>query len=169
MKIEQGQVREFMVKADQEIPDRPTMPSPKIRELRVRLIAEELLELCEAFDIDISIKRVKNVPQANHCAVEMPIATTTDTDLVEAYDALLDLLVVVIGSGIALGMDLTPGWEEVHRSNMSKFIDGYLREDGKWIKGPSYIPAQLTGIIQSQTDAAKLKDRQLLLENMPPK
>lgn len=34
-------------------------------------------------------------------------------------------------------------FDEIHRSNMTKFIDGHRREDGKWIKGPSYTPANL--------------------------
>lgn len=70
--------------------------------------------------------------------------------ITNAYDATLDLKVVVIGTGVAMGVDLEPGWEEVHRSNMSKFIDGYKREDGKWIKGPSYSPANLGPILEAQ-------------------
>jgi predicted HAD superfamily Cof-like phosphohydrolase len=69
-------------------------------------------------------------------------------DIVEAYDALLDLEVVTTGSAVAFGLDTEPGWQEVHRSNMSKFIDGHRREDGKWVKGPSYSPAKLAPIIE---------------------
>ncbi len=119
----QHDVQQFMQKADQLQPDKPTMPSEDVKQLRVNLIYEELTEL------RLALK---------------------DNDLVEAYDAIIDLLVVTIGTANALGMRLQPGWDEVHRSNMSKFIDGHKREDGKWVKGPSYSPAELKPIIEEQ-------------------
>lgn len=62
-------------------------------------------------------------------------------------DALCDLLVVVYGGGHTYGLDLDAGFEEVHRSNMSKLgEDGkpIKREnDGKVLKGPNYFPPNL--------------------------
>ncbi len=136
-----------MINAGQDIPAQPTLATTKVRELRVRLIAEELLELCEALNVSIRLDNIRS----ETCAVE---ARETPPDsvqrLCDSYDAILDLLVVVIGTGVALGLELEPGWEEVHRSNMSKFIDGYRREDGKWVKGPSYSPADLRPFILDQ-------------------
>lgn len=123
MKSEQAQVREFMVKAGQATPDKPTMCDDDVYLLRVKLIQEELEEFEKAL---------------------------YEKNLVETYDAILDLLVVTIGAAVALGLDLEPGWQEVHRSNMSKFIDGHRREDGKWVKGPSYSPANLAPIVEAQ-------------------
>jgi len=117
MKTEQQQITDFMIKAGQDCPERPVMPSVVVRELRYNLIREELSELSEAF--------CKN-------------------DLVEVADAIADLLVVTIGCAVACGIDIQPVWDEVHRSNMSKFIDGYKREDGKWVKGPSYSQQTLS-------------------------
>ena len=140
MKKEQEQIREFMVKAGQDTPARPVMPNADVRKLRVKLIAEELCELAESFGFDIEILNGEvNV-----------FSNGATTNLTESYDAILDLLVVTIGAGVAIGTDLEPGWQEVHRSNMSKFIDGHRREDGKWVKGPSYSPAQLAPIIEAQ-------------------
>lgn len=124
---EQDDVREFMLKAGQECPGKPTVPPVETMALRIRLIAEEFGELTEAMG---------------------------DKSLVKVYDALLDLQVVVIGTAVAFGLDLDPGWAEVHRSNMSKFIDGHRRPDGKWMKGPSYSPADLWPIIQAQLKAS---------------
>ena len=124
MKKEQQQVREFMLKAGQECPNSPDLVNISIRELRLRLINEELNELY------IALKH---------------------EDKIEVYDAILDLLVVTIGAANAFGMDLEPGWNEVMRSNMTKFIDGHKREDGKWIKGPSYSPANLKPILDAQS------------------
>lgn len=40
-------------------------------------------------------------------------------------------------------------FDEVHRSNMSKFIDGHKDENtGKWIKGPSYSPADIKSVVK---------------------
>lgn len=123
MKQEQQQITDFMIKAGQDCPEKPTLPTRAVGHLRITLIQEELDEFTEAL---------------------------AHNDIVEAYDAILDLLVVTIGAAIALGLEIEPGWQEVHRSNMSKFIDGHRREDGKWIKGPSYSPANLKSIIQQQ-------------------
>lgn len=141
MTKEQNEIREFMVKAGQQTPAKPEMPSMEVRKLRIKLIAEELLELCAAYGVDMRTD-----------GDEVEVAESEKiTSLVEAYDAVLDLMVVVIGTGVAQGTDLQPGWDEVHRSNMSKFIDGHRREDGKWIKGPSYSPADLAPILNGQS------------------
>ena len=140
MKNEQLQIRAFMTKAGQAIPEYPVMPDEKIRLLRYWLIYEELQELAHAFGFEA-------LSAADIEARRTPQDPVRPANLVEAYDAILDLLVVVIGTAVALGLDIDPGWEEVHRSNMSKFIDGHKREDGKWIKGPSYSPANLAPIV----------------------
>lgn len=120
MKEAQAQVKEFMLKAEQDCPTKPGLPNWHARHLRLKLIREELWEL--------------------ECAL-------FNDDLTETYDAILDLLVVTIGTAIACGLEIEPGWQEVHRSNMSKFIDGHKRDDGKWIKGPSFVPPKLAELI----------------------
>ena len=152
MQHAQQQVTHFMVRALQETPQRPCLADQATRELRVRLIAEELLELCQALNVELSLDNTKAGPEL--CVRACPHPDRPTQRLVDAYDGILDLLVVTIGTAVAFGLDLEPGWEEVHRSNMSKFIDGHLRDDGKWIKGPSYSPAQLLPIVQQQIDDA---------------
>lgn len=151
-----------MVKAAQETPDRPTMPDRAVRELRLKLISEELAELAEAFGYYLYNEDDSKGVGAPSLAL-VPCGHTPN--MVEAYDAILDLLVVVIGTAVAMGLHVEPGWEEVHRSNMSKFVDGYRREDGKWIKGPSYSPARLKEIVAAQVAYAESHARQLLLES----
>lgn len=47
-----------------------------------------------------------------------------------------------------LGLPIVECFHEVHRSNMTKFVDGHKDEQtGKWIKGPGYEPAQLEQIL----------------------
>jgi predicted HAD superfamily Cof-like phosphohydrolase len=124
MTKEQEQVREWMLKADQDCPVKPKLPEESVAKLRYHLIQEELDEFDEADNKE---------------------------EIVEVADALADLMYVVLGTAVAYGIDLEPLFQEVHRSNMSKFIDGHRREDGKWIKGPSYSPANLQPIIEAQS------------------
>jgi predicted HAD superfamily Cof-like phosphohydrolase len=61
---------------------------------------------------------------------------------------------VVYGTAVSLGIDMEPVFKEVHRSNMSK-VGGYKREDGKWVKPPTYSPASLDIILEAQTVSQK--------------
>ena len=122
----QSQVRDFMLAAGQGCPKKPSLePTADVQSLRYCLIEEELKEFGEA--------------QAN-------------CDRIGVADALGDLLIVVYGAAVAYGFDMEPILDEIHRSNMTKFIDGHRREDGKWIKGPSYSPANLGPIIKKQME-----------------
>ena len=155
-----------MVKADQATPDRPTMPTLQVRIGRLKWLAEELCELANAYNVEIDLNN-RGGSTGNFFAEQMTRPVFQDGSrvaLIEAYDAVLDLMVFAIGTGVAMGTELEPGWEEVHRSNMSKFIDGFKRPDGKWQKGPSYSAAKLAPIIDAQIQAATAKDKQLLLE-----
>ena len=56
---------------------------------------------------------------------------------------------VVYGTAISYGIDMEPVFKEVQRSNMSK-VGGYKREDGKWVKPPTYSPADIAPILALQ-------------------
>jgi hypothetical protein len=76
-------------------------------------------------------------------------------DMTDAVDAALDLIYVCAGYLHSLGLEPQPLWDEVQRSNMSKFKspDGfkvYRREDGKIMKGPEYFAPDLHGLIMDQ-------------------
>lgn len=113
-------VKEFQLAALQEPKDKPSAITFNGMDLNAKLIAEELAEYVDA-------------------------GTT-----VEIADAIGDLLYVVLGAACQHGIDIDPVFHEIHRSNMTKFIDGHRRSDGKWIKGPSYTPANLKPILQRQ-------------------
>ena len=72
---------------------------------------------------------------------------------VEEFDAVLDLLVVLIGYGLSRGWPMLAGWDEVMRSNMAK-IDprtGMVnkREDGKVLKPEGWTPPALADVIET--------------------
>jgi len=119
-------VRMFMVQAGQDCPLVPTIPSTSVRELRDQLIDEESIELYKA---------------------------SINNDLVEIADAVADLLYVTYGYGIAYGLPVQKVFDEVHRSNMSKFLSGHKDKNGKWQKGSLWTPPNIARIL----DEHKLK------------
>jgi predicted HAD superfamily Cof-like phosphohydrolase len=100
----------------------PGLVDEGTRVLRERLIQEEFEELKEAMARE---------------------------DLVAIAKELADLLYVVYGTAVSYGIDMGPVFHEVHRSNMSK-IGGYKREDGKWMKPPTYSAASIEPILAEQ-------------------
>lgn len=112
-----------MRKAGQDCPEHPCIPPTGIISLRHRLIKEELIEYTNA---------------------------AATGDIVEVADAIADMLVVVLGTAVAHGIDIQPIFDEVMDSNMTKFIDGHKDSGGKWIKGPSYTPANIKPLIEAQ-------------------
>lgn len=111
----QQMVLEFHDQFDIHVAAQPTVPDDSTHKLRVRLIQEEFEELQAAL-------KAKNLP-----AIAKELA---------------DLLYVVYGTAVSCGIDMEPVFREVHRSNMSK-VGGHKREDGKWMKPPTYSPARI--------------------------
>ena len=114
----------FMKTFGQEVKTKPGLSSEKINNLRINLINEELEEFKEA---------IKN------------------NDLKEAIDALTDILYVTYGAGHAFGVDLDKCFDEVQRSNMSKFgEDGkpIYNDAGKVMKGPNYFNPDLSKFLK---------------------
>lgn len=120
----QQSVAEFMRLAGQEVKESPAFPSREVEDLRLKLHYEEA---CEEFDEALGLGTI-----------------------VDVADSIADSLVVIIGTACAFGIDIQPVFDEVMRSNMTKFVDGYRRDDGKWIKGPSYTPANIKPILEAQ-------------------
>jgi predicted HAD superfamily Cof-like phosphohydrolase len=120
-------VREFHEQFDIHISTTPSVPGEATQILRNRLIQEEFEEFQEAMQ---------------------------RKDLSAMAKELADLLYVVYGTAVSLGIDMEPVFKEVHRSNMSK-VGGYKREDGKWVKPPTYSPASLDAIISMQMESPK--------------
>jgi len=67
-------------------------------------------------------------------------------DLVKIADAVIDSIVVLIGTGLAYGLPLEELWDEVHRTNMAK-AGGPRREDGKILKPPGWTPPDIEGVL----------------------
>ena len=117
-------------------PTTPTVPDQQTAFLRFNLIREELVELAAAMGITLS-EDLR--PKYFHPA---------QFDMVETIDALVDIDYVTNGAYCALGVDSTPFWVAVHENNMTKFVDGWRDETGKWRKGPSYVPVNLKKVYE---------------------
>jgi len=115
-------VQEFHEQFDIHVSPTPSIPDEPTQTLRKRLIQEEFEELQEALQ---------------------------EKDLPSIAKELADLLYVVYGTAVSLGIDMEPVFQEVHRSNMSK-VGGYKREDGKWVKPPTYSPAKIEPLLIKQ-------------------
>lgn len=65
-------------------------------------------------------------------------------DRVQIAKELCDLVYVVVGTAIALGIPFNECFAALQISNMTKVVDGklVLREDGKVLKGEGYVPAE---------------------------
>lgn len=123
MHDEQKMVLEFHQQFGIYASSNAAVPNEKTEALRLHLIQEEFDEL------QVALK---------------------EKNLTSIAKELADLLYVVYGTAVSYGIDMELVFKEVHRSNMSK-IGGYKREDGKWMKPPTYSPANIGEILKAQT------------------
>ncbi|MDX9698627.1 MAG: hypothetical protein RBT55_03555 [Rhodocyclaceae bacterium] len=152
-----NRAREFHSAFGHPIAPAATPGDRKLRELRVKLIAEELTELCQALGVDLTLEvahsRAKYRTDEKQAAVRFEVNAVLEDDevnLVEAADALGDLDYVVQGANLVFGFPAEPVLTEIHRANMSKLgADGLpvYREDGKVMKGPNYTPPDVAAVL----------------------
>jgi NTP pyrophosphatase (non-canonical NTP hydrolase) len=72
-----------------------------------------------------------------------------DNDVVEIADGIADLIYVLLGTAIELGIDMSPIWNEVQKTNMAK-EGGGARPDGKILKPPGWEPPHIGAILHQQ-------------------
>lgn len=112
--------------------------------MRMSLIKEEVTELVEA---------VYGRDASN--ALAQTLAALPDDlnrDVVETADALADLIYVIYGMALEVGIDLDQVLAEVHSSNLSKLMpDGSVkrREDGKILKGPNFREPRIAAVLEN--------------------
>lgn len=109
--------------------EKPNIQNDELNDLRINLITEELNELSDALE---------------------------EKNPVKALDALADLQVVLDGAFLSLGFYplKIAAVAEAHRANMSKLgEDGkpILRADGKYLKGPNYVPPDFERLLNANS------------------
>ncbi|PWF26692.1 GNAT family N-acetyltransferase [Ancrocorticia populi] len=112
--------------------------------MRMALVAEEFSELVGAvygYDARSLIEE----------AFAKGVASDTGArDTVETADALADLVYVIYGMALELGIPMRDVLAEVQASNLSKLgSDGkpIYREDGKVLKGPGFFPPDIPRVL----------------------
>lgn len=93
-------------------------PSDKIISNRIKIIEEEVNELKDAVN---------------------------DKNKLKILDALADILYGTYGMAAEFGLNIDEAFDRVHTSNMTK--DKPTDKSGKLVKGPNYIPVDLTDLV----------------------
>lgn len=115
-------VKTFHEVFGQNVGSNPSLPNENERNLRKRLLEEEYNEYLDG---------------------------EKNNDIVEIADALADIIYIACGTAVSYGIPLDKIFAEVHRSNMSKLVNGksIFREDGKILKGENYSPPNIEQFI----------------------
>lgn len=135
-----GLVRWFHKAFGLPVHDEPFMPDIRQVELRMRLIREEHIE------VQAELERIKKRQvQGGYTS-----AYDVYLDIARLGKELSDLRIVCEGTELEFGIPGEAVYAEVHRSNMSKLgPDGkpVRRHDGKVLKGPNYIEADVLSVL----------------------
>ena len=125
------QVKEFHTAMEMAI-DAPY--TKDLLELRQKLINEEVSEL----NVEINAL-LSELSQNGKILPETKL---------KMFKELADLQYVVSGMVVALGIPMEEVFARVHKSNMSKLVNGkpLKREDGKVLKGPNYKKPDLSDL-----------------------
>jgi len=88
-----------------------------------------------------------------------------DADIVGIADALADIIYIALGTAVSYGIPLDKVFEEVHRSNMAKLVDGKVlrRADGKVQKPEGWTPPDIAGVLKKSHDEIVLRNAQITL------
>ena len=118
-------VKEFHQAFGQRVGKKPELPDMEERDLRKKLLIEEVNEYYNAEYAD---------------------------DLVEIADALADIIYIACGTAVSYGIPLDRVFTEVHRSNMAKLVDGKVlrRSDGKIQKPEGWTPPDIETILATK-------------------
>lgn len=99
---------------------KPKWPEDDLLHLRTSLIAEELMELTHALN---------------------------DRDEAAVADGIVDLIYVLTGMAITMGLDIREVWKVVQTANMAK-EGGGRRADGKILKPIGWQPPDVVGALR---------------------
>lgn len=147
----QRRIEAFMRKAQQELPESPTIPSEEVRKLRAKLILEEAVETIQALGFTVVLVAHGSGLLRPLGLDELAVAFPSKPNLLEIADGCADLSVVTIGTLCACGIKDKKLLEEVDANNNAKFGPGHtIREDGKLVKPPDHRPPDIERVLEEQ-------------------
>lgn len=130
----EANVAQFMDVVGQTIRRSPQNLPNGERILRIDLITEEYDETLDA------LLKLGN-PNIDYLEERKLIA--------EVADGVADLIYVLLGTTIAMGVNMQEVWDAVQDANMAK-VSGPVREDGKHLKPEGWRPPDIEGLIRDQ-------------------
>lgn len=115
-------VKAFQTAVGQHVGIKPQFPDEAERELRIKLLKEEYEEYIQG--------------ECKH-------------DLENIAKELADIIYIVCGTAASYGIPLDKVFDEVHKSNMAKLVDGkpVRRDDGKILKPDGWTPPNIKKIL----------------------
>ena len=118
--------------------------------LRLKLSIEETFELFEAV-LTKEEYLSKFQPLLDQIDINIDAIASEDMEVkpVDVFDSLVDQDYVNIGFANILGLDMSAGFNEVQRSNMTKLDangEAILRYDGKLLKSDLYVAPDLVTV-----------------------
>ena len=144
----QQRVEEFMRRAGQDVPSKPTLPDAETCLARAKMHLEETLEViaalgcyiywdaCEKHGYGVAKKSAKPVILAN------------------IIQECCDVQFVTTGTLSACGVPDTPFRIEVDQANLRKFEgDAHRDANGKWIKPAGFVGPDIAGVLKQLEDA----------------
>lgn len=134
----QAKVKEMMEALELPLPNEE---APGIDNINYKLLRELVKEEAEEFNVAM-IRLQSHITTGGGCGV-VGIHLWA-----EVIDAMCDLIVVIHNTSNAMGLDLEPFFDEVHRSNMAK-AGGPKRRDGKALKPKGWEPPQLKRMLEN--------------------
>lgn len=116
------EVKKFQTAVGQNVSEVPQFPDENERVLRRKLLREEVDEYFDGEDKD---------------------------DLENVAKELADIIYIVCGTAASYGIPLDRVFNEVHRSNMEKLVDGKVvrRDDGKILKPEGWTAPDIKSVL----------------------
>jgi len=165
-----NEVKEFHETFDHPVNNVSDNIPVEIRQLRLKLLFEELQELAEASDVMGTFNKLCNEIISNNVLNETGRSDGDDVNKVEELDALADIQYVLSGAILALGHgdNFDKAFQDVHNSNMTKLcndidqvndtIDYYVNERGMDREDIIFSPNGDKFMINRKSDMKVLKN-----------
>lgn len=137
-------MQEFYEAAGNEVGVPPGWPRDEVVDLQVNLLIEEFEELMRSLGVRVRVERDP--------------ATSEREPLPQVAEGLVDLVVMVVGTAIRLGIPFDACWRDVLRSKMANVA---LGDEGEQTMTPEDWEPDLEGVLArySQWAAERQKER----------
>jgi predicted HAD superfamily Cof-like phosphohydrolase len=138
-------VTEFHAKMGLPVASEPTVGTPRQRELRVRLMLEEVLEFAKAAGVNVTAWDGAEAVGV-YSTADLRFEASERGDLVQMTHELADVQYVVSGTAVELGLPVHEAIPLIHEANMRK--EPVLDSGGKVRKPEGWVPADVSGLLK---------------------